>query len=171
MLGYVPLAGLFLVNLWGRPHYQFFPLALMGAAFLGWTRLKEVPRPFVGEGGWVSITFSGCLVPPLVGSDVLLVSLGGQHRGVYGAAGVVLAARRQGFAEAMLPALLLVLVIIPPPLSADTRLIQHMRVLAVRWSSQFLDILGVIHALSGNVIELPGSSCWWTRHAAALTRC
>src|SRR2546426_11709791 len=45
-LGYAPLLVAFFVNLWGRPHYQFSPLALGGAAFLAWTRLKEVPRPF-----------------------------------------------------------------------------------------------------------------------------
>ena len=45
-LGYAPLLTLFLINLWGRPHYQFFPLALIGAAFLAWTRRKDVPRPF-----------------------------------------------------------------------------------------------------------------------------
>ena len=48
-LGYTPLLTLFFINLWGRPHYQFFPLALIGAAFLAWTRLKEVPRPFVPD--------------------------------------------------------------------------------------------------------------------------
>jgi len=56
----------------------------------------------------------------------------------------------------MLPALVLLLTIIPPPLSADSLLIQQMRVLAVRGSSSVLDSLGVTHALSGNVIEIPG---------------
>src|SRR6266446_6359210 len=40
-LGYAPLLWVFFLNLWARPHYQFFPLALAGAAFLAWTRLKE----------------------------------------------------------------------------------------------------------------------------------
>src|SRR6266853_5443943 len=40
-LGYAPLLCAFFLNLWARPHYQFFPLALAGAAFLAWTRLKE----------------------------------------------------------------------------------------------------------------------------------
>src|ERR1017187_193574 len=55
-LGYAPLLTLFFINLWGRPHYQFFPLALIGAAFLAWTRLKEVPRPFVpGRASWTAL--------------------------------------------------------------------------------------------------------------------
>src|SRR5438270_11891556 len=43
--GFVPLLGAFFVNLWERPHYQFFPLALAAAAFLAWSRFKETPRP------------------------------------------------------------------------------------------------------------------------------
>ena len=35
-LGFAPLLTVFLINLWGRPHYQFFPLALAGAGFLAW---------------------------------------------------------------------------------------------------------------------------------------
>ena len=44
-LGYAPLLTLFFINLWRRPHYQFFPLALIGASFLAWARLQDVPRP------------------------------------------------------------------------------------------------------------------------------
>jgi len=58
----------------------------------------------------------------------------------------------------MVPAMLLLLVIIPPPLSADTGLVQHLRVLAVTWSSRLLDLLAVTHSLSGNIIELPGQN-------------
>src|SRR4051812_8779944 len=31
-------------QLWLRPHYQFFPLALVGAAVLAWPVLKDGPR-------------------------------------------------------------------------------------------------------------------------------
>ena len=57
--------------------------------------------------------------------------------------------------RATVPALVLVLTIIPPPLALDAELMLHLRGLAVRWSSRLLDTLGVIHSLSGNVIELP----------------
>src|SRR5207253_3295331 len=56
------------------------------------------------------------------------------------------------------PALLLMAAIIPPPLSLDTRLADSLRILAVNWSSHLLDMLGVIHYRSGNVIELPGKT-------------
>ena len=43
--GFAPLLLLLFSNLWGQTYYQFFPMALAGADFLGWSRLKEVPRP------------------------------------------------------------------------------------------------------------------------------
>src|SRR5947207_3169236 len=45
-VGFIPLLWVFFLNLWARPHYQFFPLAFGGAGFLAWSRLKEVARPF-----------------------------------------------------------------------------------------------------------------------------
>ncbi|MCX6892929.1 MAG: hypothetical protein NTX51_15640, partial [Verrucomicrobia bacterium] len=45
--GFAPLLLLCFANLWERTYYQFFPMALAGAGFLAWTRLKEVPRPLV----------------------------------------------------------------------------------------------------------------------------
>ena len=53
--GFAPLLVEFFANLWGRPQYQFFPLALAGAGFLAWSRLKEVPRPFEsGHAAWAA---------------------------------------------------------------------------------------------------------------------
>ena len=155
-LGYAPLLTLFFINLWGRPHYQFFPLALIGAAFLAWTRLKEVPRLFVpGRASWTALLLAASFFflaaatlywSPWLGSIAALIGL----------TSIIWGLGNQRLLRSMLPVLLLLLIIIPPPLSADTRLIQHLRVLAVGWSSRLLDILGVTHALSGNVIELPG---------------
>lgn len=155
MLGYAPLLAIFFVNLWGRPHYQFFPLALLGAFFLAWTRLKEVPRPLV-EGPRVVSTLL------LVVSFLLLCAATffwspwlASIAAFTGLVALLWSRGGKALLVAMVPALVLFLTIVPPPLSADTRLIQHMRVLAVTWSSELLDILGVTHALSGNVIELP----------------
>ncbi len=155
-LGYGPLLTLFFINLWGRPHYQFFPLAMAGAGFLAWTRLTEAPRPF--DPGRPLITF--LLVAAswfcLMGATVLWSPWLGGIAAFIGLAGFLWWRGGKPLLRSMLPALLLVLTIIPPPLAADTRLVEQLRVLAVRWSSRLLDVLGVTHALSGNVIELPG---------------
>ena len=54
------------------------------------------------------------------------------------------------------PALVMVLTVIPPPLRLETRLGLFLRGLATTMSSRTLDLLGVTHCVSGNVIELPG---------------
>src|SRR5258706_2438994 len=156
--GFVPLLWVFFLNLWARPHYQFFPLALAGAAFLAWSRLKEVPHPLEpgaplpGTILW-SLSFlllagATLLWSPWFGS---LAAFAGLVAGIWMIGGSRLL-------RALVPALLLVAVIIPPPLSLDTRLADSLRVLAVNWSSHLLDIFGVTHYRSGNVIELPGKT-------------
>ena len=156
VLGYAPLLGLFFLNLWGRPHYQFFPWALLGAGFLAWIRGKELSRPFVPGDRKVTMFLQGVSFLLLGLATVswspwlaCLAALTGLVAAIWGRGGSKLL-------NAMLPALILLLIIIPPPLLADNLLIQQMRVLAVRGSSSVLDSLGVIHALSGNVIEIPG---------------
>jgi len=155
-LGYAPLLGLFFLNLWRRPHYQFFPLAILGAAFLAWARLREMRRPLVPGGrgvGWIFLAGSLLL---LLLATVSWSPWLGSLAALTGVAGVAWWRGGGRLLAAMLPALVLLLTIIPPPLSADSLLIQQMRVLAVNGSSSVLDSLGVTHALSGNVIEIPG---------------
>ncbi len=155
-LGYAPLLALFFVNLWGRPHYQFFPLALIGAAFLAWTRLKDVRRPLVPGDRRVGGLLLASSFLVLAAATAYWSPWLGSIAAMLGLAGILWGQGGGKLLRAMMPALVLLLTIIPPPLAADTRLIQHLRVLAVSWSSRLLDLMGVTHALSGNVIELPG---------------
>jgi exosortase len=156
--GFVPLLAAFFVNLWQRPHYQFFPLALGGAAFLAWTRVRELPRPLdpgrprTGKILWILslalLMIATVLWSPWIGS---LAALSGLIAGIWTVGG------RQ-LLRTTTPALILLAAIIPPPLSLDTRLADSLRVLAVNWSSHLLDILGVTHYRSGNVIEMRGKT-------------
>lgn len=155
-LGYAPLLGLFFLNLWRRPHYQFFPLAILGAVFLAWSRLRDMRRPRVpGERGVGLIFLAGSLLLLLLATVCWSPWLG-SLAALTGLVSMLWCRGGRKLLTAMLPALVLLLTIIPPPLSADTRLVQQMRVLAVNGSSSVLDSLGVTHALSGNVIEIPG---------------
>jgi exosortase len=155
-LGYAPLVTLFAINLWGRPHYQFFPLALVGAGFLAWTRLKDAASPFEPGRPLLTKLLLTASFLCLAAATVLWSPWLAVIATWIGLAGMIWWKGGKPLFRAMLPALLLVLTIIPPPLSADIRLIQYLRVLAVTFSSRLLDVLCVTHALSGNVIELPG---------------
>ena len=155
-LGYAPLLTLFFINLWGRPHYQFYPLALVGAFFLAWTRLKEVPRPFEPGEARLSAVLLAASFFLLAAATVYWSPWLGSIAALIGVAGIVWWRGGRPLLKVLLPALLLLLILIPPPLAADSKLIEQLRVLAVAWSSRLLDVLGVTHALSGNIIELPG---------------
>ena len=153
--GFTPLLLEFFANLWGRPHYQFFPLALAGAGLLAWSRLKGLPRPFAsGQAVWAAalmgvsfcvMTAATVLWSPWLASLAAVLCLAGVAWWIGG--GKLL--------RALVPALVLLLTIIPPPLALDAQLMLYLRGLAARWSSRLLDQFGVIHLLSGNVIELP----------------
>ena len=153
--GFGPLLAEFFANLWGRPHYQFFPLALAGAGFLAWSRLKELPRPLESGHAAVAAALMGASFCLLAAGMALWSPWLGSLAAVLGLAGVVWWIGGGKLLRAAVPALVLVLTIIPPPLALDTQLMLYLRGLAVRWSSRLLDTLGVIHFVSGNVIELP----------------
>jgi len=153
--GFAPLLVLFFANLWGRTYYQFFPMALAGAGFLAWGRLKEVPRPFVcgyaaGVAALLGAAFCILAVAMALWSP-WLASLAA----MLGVAGVAWWVGGWRVLRALVPALVLSLTIIPPPLTLDARLMLYLRELSVHWSSRLLDAFSVVHYLSGNVIELP----------------
>jgi exosortase len=153
--GFAPLLLQFFANLWSRPYYQFFPMALAGAGFLAWSRLKELPRPFAS--GHVAMTTVlmgtsfGILFVAMALWSPWLASLAA----VLCLVGVAWCLGGRPVLRALVPALVMVLTIIPPPLSLDARFMLYLRGLAVHGSSRVLDALGVVHFLSGNVIELP----------------
>jgi len=154
-IGFAPLLLEFMGNLWSRPYYQFFPMALAGAVFLAVSRVRESPRPLVsGSGGLALLLLGGSLgllslgmlfVSPWLASVATELALAGLAWWVGGRAVL----------RAVAPGLVMGLTIIPPPLDLDNNLMLYLREVAVQWSSRVLDALGVVHYLSGNVIELP----------------
>ncbi len=156
--GFAPLLLLFFANLWERAYYQFFPMALAGAGFLAWNRLKDLPRPLAafaaGRGAGTAALVGGSfaiLSVAMVLWSPWLASLAA----VLMLVGAAWALGGWKVLRALLPALVLVLTIIPPPLALDARLMLYLRGLAVQGSSRLLDSLSVVHFLNGNVIELP----------------
>ena len=154
--GFAPLLVAFFFDLWKQPEYQFFPQALAAAAFLAWDRLRELPRPM--RGGNEALTAAILLLSftllalalvfwsPWLG---IVSALAATISILWGIGGPALL-RKTG------PALVMVLTVIPPPLGLDLRLGLFLRGLATTMSSRTLDLLGVVHYVTGNVIELPG---------------
>jgi exosortase len=154
--GFAPLLFAFFGNLWKLPEYQFFPQALAAAGFLAWERFREVPQPIepgrngpLVAGVILSLAALGAAIlvwSPLLG---MLAFFGAMVTGLWWIGGWPLLSR-------MIPALIVALTIIPLPLGLDARLGLFLREVATDLSSRMLDLVGVIHCVDGNVIELPG---------------
>lgn len=153
---FVPLLVSYYWRLWELPHYQFFPLALAGAYWLARRdrpvaasstapvdRRAAGPLLFVGL---LAVTAAVALDSPWLALPAALLVGGG------------CAVDRGGAAELrrLVPAALMVLITLRPPMGFDDRLIKLLQQLTARSASIVLDFFGVVHALSGNVIEIPG---------------
>lgn len=155
VLGFAPLVLPFFTNLWQRPYYQFFPMALAGAVLLAKRGLEELPRPLRPGAPLLTIL--------LLAASFILLALGlllwspwlAGIAALLCVAGLAWGSGGWRALQAVFPTLLLLCTFIPPPLALDARLMVALRGLAVQWSSRLLDFLGVVHSLSGNVIDLP----------------
>jgi exosortase len=156
LAGPLPLLIKFFADLWSRPQYQFFPVALIAAGYVFWDRLRHVPADRLERGSW---RVTG---PLLVVS--LLVLAGGllYLRWMAPVSALLLLAAAvwwlggRTLARAALPAGLLLLVMIPPPAHLDDAFAAQLRLVAVHASSRVLDLVSLPHLVSGTVIEIPG---------------
>jgi exosortase len=154
-LAHGPLLLQHALQLWLRPHYQFFPLVLLGAAVLAWDRLRGLGTLTPGPRGVVGL---------LVGLDWLLLAAAWLLYSSWLAAVatmVLLAAVLVGLGGARLflralPAWAFLWLLVPPPFELDRNLVLALQTLTTQWSSRLLDYFGVFHVMAGHVVELGG---------------
>lgn len=152
-LAHLPQLILHAEQLWSKPHYQFFPLVLAGSLFLAWTRISGLGQlqpvrpihcyPFVLL-FFVLLAASVVINSPWLAAVVSLLTL---MVAIVGIGGWPLAQR-------LLPAWILLWLAIPLPLRLDQIVINGLQAFTARWSSVVLDMLGVQHVLTGNVVEI-----------------
>jgi exosortase len=155
LAAHLPLLARHAAWLWQRPHYQFFPLVLVGAGVLAYARLRNLTAWRRGS-AWVAA--AGLFVAWLLLAAAEL--LASQWLGCLAVMALLPAlAYAAGGREAVrrfLPAWALLWLIVPPPLDLDRLLIFKLQNLTTGWSSAALDALGVYHVRAGNVIEAGG---------------
>ena len=155
LTGILPCLVVYGINLWNREPYQFFPLAIAGAIFLAWHRLRlttEIPlsaSPWIGlailAAGGMLLAVASWVWSPWVGTIAAMVVL----------VGVTWTLGGWPLLRTLLPAFLMLVILIRPPLNYDLKLTLVLRQLAVRMSSCLFDsVFAVPHFVSGNVIEL-----------------
>jgi exosortase len=154
-LAHLPLLVAHGFALWGRPHYQFFPIVLIGAGLLAWPAIKSA---WPGTGAperttwlllavnWLMLAAALVLDSPWLGAVAFLVLLIALAHGLGG----------WQLLRATLPALAFLLLIIPPPFGLDTRLVNGLQTLTSKCGDYVLDFIGTLHLQQGNLIEVGG---------------
>lgn len=150
----LPLLVLHGRQLWLREHYQFFPLALVGAGVLVAQRLHGLGSLTPGNRwvcyatlavGWLGLAVAGLLMSPWLGTIVTLFLFLAVAYGLGG--GQLL--------HCVLPAWLFLWLIVPPPMNLDKQLVTKLQSRTARWSSRVLDQVSVYHVMHGNVVSVP----------------
>lgn len=155
-LAHLPLLVAHGFALWGRPHYQFFPIVLIGAGLLAWPSVKAAWPGSGAEPGrttwlllginWLMLATALVLDSPWLGAVAFLELLFAVAHGLGG----------WKLVRATLPALIFLLLIIPPPFGLDNRLVNGLQTLTSKCGDYVLDYLGTLHLQQGNLIEVGG---------------
>jgi exosortase len=160
-LAHLPMLIAFGRQLWLRPHYQLFPLVIAGAAVLArpaWRLAvggSPAPSAAARRAGAALLGLNWLLLAAaLVIDSPWLAGVAAWELLV----AVAVLAGGWPVLRAALPALAYLLLIVPPPLNLDGRLVGALQTLTAKCSSRVLDYVGVFHTLSGHTVEVAGKS-------------
>ncbi len=169
LLAQAPLIIEHFCNMLLRPHYQFAVMLPVGVGLLIWRGLRPDSSEDSPAADAEPLRFSPGHV--LLWVPVLLMSLGilvmatvyrspwlGMLAFLLTTLGILLFVGGIALFRRLWPAWLLLWVALPLPQNLDVRLIADLRTITTDWSSAVLDEFGVMHLVSGNVIQLPGKS-------------
>lgn len=141
--------------LWGRKHYQFFPLVLLAAGGLAWFRKPQLtlkqPYQFSYQSAWWALAALACYVPAMLFSSNWLGYLGF----VLMAWALVSLLTNATTAKELRAPVFLLLLALPLPLNFDLQLIIQLQKMASGAASKLLDLAGVYHNVSGVAIITP----------------
>lgn len=151
---HIPFLVPYFKQLWELDHYQFYPFAIIGLAWLVRERLD------VQRFQW---TYRSTL---LLVADITLVGLGAFAMSpwpvmaglVCACGGVLLACRDQTSSSSLFYLALLPLMVLRLPLNLDLRLINWLQTITTQTTSSILNQLNYTHFRSGNVIEFANKS-------------
>lgn len=155
-IAYFPCWFLYAKDLWNRPHYQFFPLALFGAGCLGWRAWRDRTAGLEPNPGWLKVLISGAGLG-LVGAAMLRSPFVGLFSSALAGVAVLGGLGGWRLVRSFVPCGLLLAILVRPPLNLDYEFVFDLRRFAVWGSSYLLEALHVPHFLAGNVIEVRGS--------------
>jgi len=142
-----------------RSHYQFVILLPLAAALLARSRWKELPAAKVKPGrSRTALTFAIGVLALIMTATWLRSPWLGFVGYLFSLLAIVYAVGGRELLKAFLPAWLLLCLCIPLPFGLDERLVTDLREIVTGWTSHVLYLVGVLHLVEGNVIEIPGKA-------------
>lgn len=154
-LGCAPLVVTYFFNLWEKPYYRFFPLALLGAGWLAWRGWRSAPPPVPGA-RWVVLTLAGVALALLAAGAGLWVPWLGVAALLCVLLGAVWAHGGWRLARPLLPALVLSLTVLTPPFGWDEAVMNRLQAWVMSGAGRMLYSLQVPHLLGWWSVELAG---------------
>ena len=157
LLAHLPLLILLAQYQWSRPHYQCFPVVLAGFAYFVYTRWKAInPMPIPKPSRISSLMLIASLILLLGGVVLFSPWLAGLAMILAMGSLLMLATGRHFRGEFFGPWALLWL-IVPLPMQLDIRFIGWLQTKTSVAAGTVLDLMGIRHYMSGNVLEFPGT--------------
>lgn len=151
--GLLPLLIYHGLNLWQRPHFQFFPLAWLAFGFLVCTR----STPAEATTAWRQRLGFGVAVCALLATtaSVLVFSPWLAHVSlIFVCLAWMILRLPQTKWYLPLAWLTLLVITLPMPRNLDTRMVQQLQRGSTESASALLDLSGIPHFISGNVLEI-----------------
>lgn len=151
---HLPLLSSHFLNLWNRPHYRFLPILLGVCVYLLWQRLpRRGDTPVVAAPILSSVLLVLSLL--LLASGIWLTSpVLGAASAIFATGFLIISFVGVRAIDSCIGVWALMWVLIPPPLGYDLALISQLQAWTSSHASDVLDLLGIDHLMSGNVLTL-----------------
>jgi len=160
MLGCLPYSLLYLYNLWGSPHYQFYPILIVCAVLLFLNRTMAISS--VGAiHGFFTMALGVALVIAVLGTAFASPWMG-YLAFVFSVVAFLLNRRDKETGVCLVGLAVPLLLIWQPPYSisvnGDVAIILLLQKISSVFASRIFDCLGMVHLRAGTILEFPECS-------------
>ncbi len=135
--------------LWGREHYQYFPLVIAGAGVLAWWRLRGFRNTYTSALTYRTWFLAVVALVTFAIAAVFRSNWLGSISGWIAGWAIVWQFGGKDLVDRIRSSYSLLLLILPLPLNLDLKLIIALQKTATIQASRFLDFIGILHSVSG----------------------
>lgn len=153
-VSFIPMLWIQSSSLWGRPHFQFFPIAWLAFVYFLYCRRNDLNQSPSSIRFWVGIT--GLVVSLIGAAEALFISSPWLSQASFFVAICSWLLIRVGSAHVMELVLLsgMLWVTLPLPAGYDEKLVRGLQALSSSSASLIMDGLGIMHVREGNILQL-----------------